>query len=120
MSLPPALSWPTPLQLIAEGKLDKHGRPNENTPAEYLRALPDLQQQPGASTPAPAAKPAAEAETPATANGGEESTKKKKKEKKRERSPGGYLGGSRGRCMLARQLERAQPHWVCQALALQR
>ena len=29
-------------QLIAEGKLDKHGRPNENTPAEYLRALPDV------------------------------------------------------------------------------
>ena len=30
-------------QLVAEGKLDKHGRPNENTPKEYLRALPDLQ-----------------------------------------------------------------------------
>jgi H/ACA ribonucleoprotein complex subunit 4 len=29
-------------QLIAEGKLDKHGRPNEKTPAEYLRALPDV------------------------------------------------------------------------------
>ena len=26
-------------QLIAEGKLDKHGKPNDNTPAEYLRAL---------------------------------------------------------------------------------
>ena len=36
-------------QLIAEGKLDKHGRPNEATPAEYLRALADA---PG--TPAPA------------------------------------------------------------------
>lgn len=27
-------------QLIAEGKLDKHGRPNEQTPVEYLRSLP--------------------------------------------------------------------------------
>lgn len=26
-------------QLISEGKLDKHGKPNENTPAEYMRAL---------------------------------------------------------------------------------
>ena len=30
-------------QLVAEGKLDKHGRPNENTPKEYLRSLPDVQ-----------------------------------------------------------------------------
>lgn len=29
-------------KLITEGKLDKHGRPNENTPKEYLRSLPDL------------------------------------------------------------------------------
>ena len=29
-------------QLIAEGKLDKHGRPNDATPKEYLRALPDV------------------------------------------------------------------------------
>lgn len=28
-------------QLVAEGLLDKHGRPNEKTPKEYLRALPD-------------------------------------------------------------------------------
>ncbi len=28
-------------QLITEGKLDKHGRPNDQTPPEYLRALPD-------------------------------------------------------------------------------
>lgn len=26
-------------QLIAEGKLDKHGKSNEKTPPEYLRAL---------------------------------------------------------------------------------
>ena len=35
-------------QLVAEGKLDKHGRPNEATPPEYLRSLP------GTSTAAPA------------------------------------------------------------------
>ena len=28
--------------LIKEGKLDAHGRPNEKTPAEYLRSQPDL------------------------------------------------------------------------------
>ena len=27
-------------QLVTEGKLDKHGRPNEQTPPEYLRSLP--------------------------------------------------------------------------------
>ena len=29
-------------QLVAEGLLDKHGRPNEKTPKEYLRSLPDV------------------------------------------------------------------------------
>mmetsp|Transcript_35637 Transcript_35637/g.87660 ORF Transcript_35637/g.87660 Transcript_35637/m.87660 type:complete len:486 (+) Transcript_35637:55-1512(+) len=29
-------------KLIAEGKLDKYGKPNDKTPAEYLRAVPDL------------------------------------------------------------------------------
>lgn len=31
-------------QLIKEGLLDKHGKPNDKTPPEYLRALPDLQR----------------------------------------------------------------------------
>jgi H/ACA ribonucleoprotein complex subunit 4 len=81
-------------QLIAEGKLDKHGRPNENTPAEYLRALPDLQQQAAAAAKPAAATPAAAA---ADSSGDEEMTdaaaaangeatpaegKKKKKDKK--------------------------------------
>jgi hypothetical protein len=83
-------------QLIAEGKLDKYGRPNENTPAEYLRALPDLQQQATAAAAAgtPAAKPAAAAaessgdeEVPdaAAAANGEASTEKKKKDKKEKK-----------------------------------
>ena len=29
-------------QLIAAGQLDKHGRPNDKTPKEYLRAVPDI------------------------------------------------------------------------------
>ena len=40
-------------QLVAEGKLDKHGRPNENTPKEYLRSLPDVQAG-ATAAPAPA------------------------------------------------------------------
>lgn len=42
-------------KLVAEGKLDKHGRPNENTPKEYLRSLPDLSGGATTSTPAKAA-----------------------------------------------------------------
>ncbi|EFJ51999.1 hypothetical protein VOLCADRAFT_79364 [Volvox carteri f. nagariensis] len=90
-------------KLIAEGKLDKHGRPNENTPKEYLRSLPDYVANGGAAgaagaatpapaaaaaagavTPAPKATPAAaaapESETPAA----EKSEKKKKKDKKKK------------------------------------
>eukprot|EP00798_Chlamydomonas_sp_ICE-L_P011138 gene11138-18758_t len=51
-------------KLIAEGKLDKHGRPNDSTPKEYLRALPDVTAAPAkvvvtevkADVEAPAAK----------------------------------------------------------------
>ncbi len=39
-------------QLVSEGLLDKHGRPNDKTPKEYLRALPDVK-------PATPAEPAA-------------------------------------------------------------
>jgi H/ACA ribonucleoprotein complex subunit 4 len=55
-------------QLIADGKLDKHGRPNDSTPKEYLRMMPDA--------PTAAAAAAAAADTPA-----------KEPSKKRERSP---------------------------------
>lgn len=40
-------------QLVADGLLDKHGRPNEKTPKEYLRALPDAKP---ASAPDTASK----------------------------------------------------------------
>ena len=39
-------------QLVAEGLLDKHGRPNEQTPKEYLRSLPDVRPAAAATTPA--------------------------------------------------------------------
>lgn len=64
-------------QLIAEGMLDKHGRPNEKTPKEYLRALP-------ASAPAAAAAEEETKEEP-EANGTEEKKKKDKKEKKEKK-----------------------------------
>ncbi|KAL0051871.1 hypothetical protein WJX82_003616 [Trebouxia sp. C0006] len=97
-------------QLVAEGKLDKHGRPNETTPKEYLRSLPDVTPatkaeetadgaapmevaDPSTSGGAPDSGPpavngAAEAEaaTPST-EGTAKKVKKEKKEKKRERSP---------------------------------
>ena len=38
-------------QLVAEGKLDKHGRPNEQTPPEYLRSLPGTSTAAAAATP---------------------------------------------------------------------
>ncbi|KDD74004.1 hypothetical protein H632_c1661p0 [Helicosporidium sp. ATCC 50920] len=72
-------------QLIAEGKLDKHGRPNENTPAEYLRAIPLLAD--GKAAPGKAEEPEAKDEEAAHAKkeGEEKKAKKEKKEKKEKR-----------------------------------
>jgi H/ACA ribonucleoprotein complex subunit 4 len=69
--------------MVAEGTLDKHGRPNEKTPKEYLRALPAT----GEGAAEAEAKPEA---GEAAADGGEKAAKKEKKEKKekkREKSP---------------------------------
>ena len=64
--------------LIAAGKLDKHGKPNANTPAEYLRSQPDLAAVAGAAGgSAPAAEPAAKA----TSADGEPKKKKSKSDK---------------------------------------
>ena len=49
-------------QLIAEGKLDKHGRPNAETPKEYLRALPDVGATPATAEGDDAAAPNGQAE----------------------------------------------------------
>eukprot|EP00242_Pyramimonas_sp_CCMP2087_P018432 CAMPEP_0198203886 /NCGR_PEP_ID=MMETSP1445-20131203/7214_1 /TAXON_ID=36898 /ORGANISM="Pyramimonas sp., Strain CCMP2087" /LENGTH=494 /DNA_ID=CAMNT_0043875465 /DNA_START=91 /DNA_END=1575 /DNA_ORIENTATION=- len=77
-------------QLIADGKLDKHGRPTDATPKEYLRALPDLavpakkeEEATPASTPA---KKAAESDSDEEMKT-PKSEKSEKKKKKRERSP---------------------------------
>jgi hypothetical protein len=59
-------------QLIAEGKLDKHGRPNENTPAEYLRALPDVAAAAADKKEKGDKKKGKEEEAAAAAGGGEE------------------------------------------------
>lgn len=73
-------------KLVAEGLLDKHGRPNEKTPAEYLRALPTAE---GASNAADTemATPGKEQKTEEPMANGDDmvtpkSSKKEKKEKK--------------------------------------
>ncbi|KAK9794971.1 hypothetical protein WJX73_010241 [Symbiochloris irregularis] len=89
-------------QLIADGKLDKHGRPNDQTPVEYLRSLPATANGSAATTAAiaapdaaaaPAAEPAAaEATEPVVkvtagddaAAGDTVEVKEKKKKKKRK------------------------------------
>jgi H/ACA ribonucleoprotein complex subunit 4 len=73
-------------QLIAEGLLDKHGRPNEKTPKEYLRSLPatDSKAQ-QAETVQPDKEQEKEQETAENgtpASTGKEDKKKEKKEKK--------------------------------------
>jgi len=75
--------------LVKEGKLDKHGRPNESTPAEYLRSQPDLAAAAGAAAapaPAPAAKPEKKAKLAAPDTDAEviEAEAKPKKEKARD------------------------------------
>lgn len=42
--------------LVSEGKLDKFGRPNENTPKEFLTSYVDYNPKNGAGKPAPAAE----------------------------------------------------------------
>ncbi len=80
-------------KLIADGKLDKYGRPNASTPAEYLRAVSSdvAAAAVAATTSDPPATPNGDAskmdtEEPKTPETGSEK-KKKKKKKKREDSP---------------------------------
>jgi len=75
-------------KLIADGKLDKHGKPNSSTPAEYLRAVPDLSGAAKADT-----EMTEEPKTPAAKGDGDgmdmdKSTEKKsKKDKKDKKTP---------------------------------
>ena len=70
-------------KLIAEGKLDKFGKPNDKTPAEYLRAVPDLSGKKG-DAGAAAADAGAEKkrERSPTAAADDSDKKKKSKEEK--------------------------------------
>jgi H/ACA ribonucleoprotein complex subunit 4 len=92
--------------LVKEGKLDKHGRPNDKTPAEFLRSQPDLAAAAaaGASGKAQQAPPVADGEdddgekaarkaakkakkAAEAAAAGEEPGEEKPAKKKRDREP---------------------------------
>ena len=91
-------------QLIAEGLLDKHGRPNDKTPKEYLRSLPAKEAAAAAAVKTPTTGAAAAVEEDVVMDGDEgdavngdetpskekksKKEKKEKKDKKREASPG--------------------------------
>lgn len=82
-------------KLIAEGKLNKHGKPNENTPAEWLRnvVLPTGGDSmvAGIAAVASTAQPAAvNVETPVA-----ETEKKKKKKHKENEEEDGEVGHKR-------------------------
>ena len=70
-------------QLVAEGKLDKFGRPNESTPKEYLRSLPvgeKKKKEEGKDE-----EEGKEEEEEKEVNGVEEEEGEKKKEKKEKK-----------------------------------
>ncbi|XP_060191242.1 H/ACA ribonucleoprotein complex subunit 4 [Lycium barbarum] len=73
-------------KLVAEGKLDKHGKPNEKTPSEWMRnvVLPTGGDAMVAGHAAASAKP----ESDAVAADGEVEKKKKKKHKEDEEEEG--------------------------------
>ena len=69
-------------QLIAEGLLDKHGKPNDKTPKEYMRSI----AEPAATPAKGSVDDSEEPETPATEKKKEKKEKKsEKKEKKSEK-----------------------------------
>lgn len=77
-------------QLIADGKLNKHGRPNDNTPPEWYKIQPVQSNEPKSSSSNSSSsnsdnnnKSIIEATTPSKAEG-TDSEKKEKKEKKRK------------------------------------
>eukprot|EP00899_Mesostigma_viride_P023446 jgi/Mesvir1/4286/Mv22244-RA.1 len=70
-------------KMISQGLLDKRGRPNEKTPKEWLRAVPDL----GAPTADKEAKEAKEEGKEEEGNGVPATPKSEKKKRKKEGSP---------------------------------
>ena len=74
-------------QLIAEGLLDKHGKPNDKTPKEYMRSLSDPQTSPAPASSGPATaseEPITTPEADKKKEKKDKSAKKDKKEKKRK------------------------------------
>ena len=72
-------------KLIAEGKLDKFGKPNEKTPSEYLRSVPDAaggSTANGGEAKRERSPTAAAEDAEKKKSKGEKSAKKEKKEKK--------------------------------------
>jgi len=67
-------------QLIAAGQLDKHGKPNENTPKDWFQINPDLTSIHAEQTPVQTPKE----EEPSTSPLNQESDSKKDKSKKKE------------------------------------
>ena len=73
-------------KLIADGKLDKHGKPNAETPAEYLRAVPDLSKAAPANGAAAPADMDTDSPPPEKEAPKEKKAKKEKKEKKEKKA----------------------------------
>ena len=71
--------------LVKEGKLDKHGKPNEATPTDYLSTMGI--DKSGAPVPM---------DTSGGGGGAEEPPKKKEKKEKKEKSESGRGGGGGG------------------------
>lgn len=71
-------------QLIAEGLLDKHGKPNDKTPKEYTRSLSEPQTSPAPGPDTTGEEPLATPQTDKSKEKKDKSAKKEKKEKKRK------------------------------------
>eukprot|EP01112_Ceratiomyxa_fruticulosa_P004419 TRINITY_DN1497_c0_g1_i1.p1 TRINITY_DN1497_c0_g1~~TRINITY_DN1497_c0_g1_i1.p1 ORF type:complete len:504 (-),score=149.89 TRINITY_DN1497_c0_g1_i1:269-1681(-) len=71
--------------LIAEGKLDKYGRPNESTPSEWTSANPDLNVAAAFATPTKSIVKEEETENGVEENNNNGTVEKEKKHKKKEK-----------------------------------
>jgi len=86
--------------MIKEGKLDKHGKPNDKTPKDFLEGYKDIKS----SSSTPPVTPKKEesdddkmtVETPKSENGDDDKKKKKKDKKKEKRAAEGTPGGDSG------------------------
>jgi H/ACA ribonucleoprotein complex subunit 4 len=72
-------------KLIAEGKLDKFGKPNDKTPKEYLRAVPDASAGAAKADAGADAKADKRERSPGADVSGDSPDKKKEKKDKKEK-----------------------------------